>query len=481
MSIFNDGLKKTLVGWFSLVVLLAVVSMGVIVFYSASEALDGAALTHLDSVKIGRADYVVDVLRGDMKALETLAASSDVMDAYELLKEYHDNGGAQEDGTFDVTSNAYMEIVAIIDPYFGNFVKDLGYHDLMFICKDHGHIMYSVLKESDLGQNLGEGELKDTNLAKLWSYVVSTGKATIVDFSSYGPSGDQVGLFIGAPVFSASGELEAVLALQLDVVQINSIMNNSTGMGDTGESYLVGTDRLMRSDSRFAKDSTILKQKVDSVAVDAAFAGESGTDVITDYRGIQVLSSYAPMNLNQKLGADFDWAIIAEQDTSEAFAAVRDMLILTLIAGGVVLIVSIGIGLVAANGIVRPLIRLKTTANKVAEGDLSIEIEASRRNDEIGDLSRSFGMMVASLRKQTQQIATNLASLASSITQLSATSTQLGSSTTETATSVSEVATTMEELRQTTQIANEKAQSVSEESERTVQVYGMKWNTWPKA
>ena len=100
-------------------------------------------------------------------------------------------------------------------------------------------------------------------------------------------------------------------------------MSEREGLGKTGETYLVGSDLLMRSDSYLdpihhsvkASFTDPIKGKVDTIAVSDSLKGESGSKIIMDYNNNLVLSSYLPIQLE-----GFTWALIAEIDMSEAFA-----------------------------------------------------------------------------------------------------------------------------------------------------------------
>ncbi len=99
---------------------------------------------------------------------------------------------------------------------------------------------------------------------------------------------------------------------------INGIMLEQAGLGETGETYLVGEDKLMRSDSRFEAD-TIMSKTIDTETVNLALEGKAGTTEIMDYRNKLVISSYDEVDV---LGTH--WAIIAEIDDAEVAAgAVR--------------------------------------------------------------------------------------------------------------------------------------------------------------
>src|SRR3546814_6990002 len=103
----------------------------------------------------------------------------------------------------------------------------------------------------------------------------------------------------------------------MPIGRINQVMQSAAGMGESGETYLVGPDHLMRSDSRFSAESTILKTKVDGETVTAALAGEIGVREVVDYLGNPVLSVFRPIAFE---GAR--WAIIGEIDIAEMMVPV---------------------------------------------------------------------------------------------------------------------------------------------------------------
>ncbi len=89
-------------------------------------------------------------------------------------------------------------------------------------------------------------------------------------------------------------------------------------MGETGETYLVGNDSLMRSQSRFIRQSTLLSQRADTPSVKSALAGFGGAHVIDDYRGVPVLSVYSPVDFGGQ-----PWVLLAEIDHDEILGQVN--------------------------------------------------------------------------------------------------------------------------------------------------------------
>ena len=100
--------------------------------------------------------------------------------------------------------------------------------------------------------------------------------------------------------------------------------------GDSGETYLVGRDHLMRSDSRFSEVSTTLETEVESSTVERALALQTGVDFTDDYRGVRVLSAYGVFSLD-----GLDWAVMAEIDREEVLQSVADLRLSIPILGAV--------------------------------------------------------------------------------------------------------------------------------------------------
>ncbi len=94
------------------------------------------------------------------------------------------------------------------------------------------------------------------------------------------------------------------------------MMTQRPGLKESGETYLVGQDQLLRSDSRFTPETDVLKRKVDTQASREALAGKTDAKIIKDYRNVSVLSAYAPV----EVASGIRWALIAEIDKAEAMA-----------------------------------------------------------------------------------------------------------------------------------------------------------------
>jgi len=271
-------------------------------------------------------------------------------------------------------------------PHFREFLELKGYYDI-FLIRPDGELVYSVFKEADFATNLTKGKWADTDLGRVFSDTMALSSPkdiAFTDFSPYAPSADAPASFIAHQVRTESGELLGVIAFQMPISRINSIMNVSVGMGETGETYIVGQNGLMRSDSRFSEESTILKTRVNEDAIRDALAGKSGIHEILDYRGIPVISAYMPIQFN-----GVDWIILGEIDTAEAFAPVYRALMIAALIVALVTVLGIVGSIFFARSVTNPIKKIVGNLGSLADGKLDTEIFGTRRADEIGDIAKA--------------------------------------------------------------------------------------------
>lgn len=213
--------------------------------------------------------------------------------------------------------------------------------------------------------------------------IQNTGSFGLADFAPYEPSQGQPASFVAKPVKDKDGNPLYYVALQLSLHSIDEMMQLREGLGETGETYLVGQDYRMRSDSYLDKAGrsvaasfagTIQQNGVKTRASERALAGESGVEEISDYNNNPVLSAYSPI----KVGAT-QWAIIAELDSSEAFESVNEIRRSTYIALGISLLATLVLAFYLANAIRKPLggepKDMMSLAERIAHGDLTHEFE----------------------------------------------------------------------------------------------------------
>ncbi|MEA2092147.1 MAG: cache domain-containing protein, partial [Campylobacterota bacterium] len=357
----NMTIKKQLIIALLFVGITPFLIMGITSYIKSDAALDSEAHAKLEmarDLKKAQLESYVGFVDG---AIGMLGQSADVNTIFDALVHLHDKHHVGASEPFHITGESDVKkVYKKYDNYFKSFIDKYKLYDLFILCKPHGHVMYSVAKEGDLGENLKVGQLRDSGLGEAWREAVSKRRTVFVDMRPYAPSGDAPAMFMGTPIVGADGEMKGVVAVQLSEKAINEIMQTRAGMGEAGETYLVGSDKLMRSDSfldptnhsikaSFANPST---GSVDTDASNAALAGKTGTEIVIDYNGHPVLSSYTEVDF-----FGVKWALLAEIDESEVFGALYDSRNSAIIMGLVFLAVIIAIALFLGRFISNPIIR----------------------------------------------------------------------------------------------------------------------------
>lgn len=313
-------------------------------------------------------------------------------------------------------------------------MRSMRLYDVFVIDARHGDVIYTAQKEADFATNLDTGPYRNSNLAKAFHLArdnqLGPQGVAVVDFEHYEASFGDPSAFIAAPIV-VDGEIKAVVAGQLSIDDLNATLTSSghwesEGLGKTGEVYLVGSDGLGRSDSRFliedkkgyletlgkldvpktviaaieASNHSILSQKFSTLAVQRALNGETGHDEINDYRGEPVLSAYAPIDV-----AGMRWSIVAEKDVAEAFAPLYALRNSIFVATGLMAILITFFSMLSSRYFLGPIARLQAGVARLRAGETRFSIPIAG-TDEFEELVVAFNDMLSELDQRNQVIAT---------------------------------------------------------------------------
>jgi methyl-accepting chemotaxis protein len=287
-------------------------------------------------------------------------------------------------------------------PEIRAFLQKFSYYDIFLVDIKSGNIVYSVFKELDFATSLKNGPYSDTNFAEAFTRAASDlkkGQSYLSDYKLYYPSYEAPASFISSPIYDGNKKV-GVLVFQMPMAEINNIMAERSGMGETGEAYLVGPDKLMRSDSFLdpAHHSVIESFRhpdlgmVDTSAVDHAIAGDTHAEIVTDYNGNPVFSAYTPINV---LG--LKWALLAEIDVAEALAPVNTLQSIMVIVVVIGLFIMAGAALFLGRILAAPISELSNTVKKITStGDFSIRVKNTNK-DEVGQAAAGLNDLLSSL------------------------------------------------------------------------------------
>jgi methyl-accepting chemotaxis protein len=280
----------------------------------------------------------------------------------------------------------YSQLHAKYHPQLRKLLKTRDYYDI-FIFAPNGDLLYTVFKELDYATNLRNGKWKDTDLGKVFKTVADNPTSDAVaftDFTPYAPSFDVPASFIAKRITDAKGNYLGVMAFQMPIAQINKLMQEVSGLGETGQTYLLGSNLKLRNDSTFTKEDDILKATAPELFKKIIGSKEMQHFEATNFLGKQVVAAAQPLNF---LGVE--WALVAEQTSAELFApiaAMRNTILLQLL--GIVAVLSV-LGITLGKSIADPLTRMVKAMQHLAQGDTNVTVPAQDRGDEIGEMSQT--------------------------------------------------------------------------------------------
>lgn len=286
--------------------------------------------------------------------------------------------------------------------FFAKYIEEYGYYDL-FLLNPDGYCYYTVAQEADYQTNLVNGKYSSSNLGKLVRHVLETKEYGVEDFEPYAPSNDDPAAFIAQPLVYED-EIEGIVALQLPDNVINDVMLQRQGMGETGETYLVGSDKLMRSDTFLDPANHSMKTSfanpdkgsINTEAVNDALSGKTGTKRIISYNGNSVLSAYTPLKVGNTT-----WALLAEIDEAEAFAGLSTLKWVIYIIAGVGVGAIIAIAFIVTGSITKPINNVITS---LTLGGEQLESASNQVSDSSQRLAEGATEQASSLEETSSML-----------------------------------------------------------------------------
>ena len=268
----------------------------------------------------------------------------------------------------------------------------VGLFEELFFMGPEGEVLVSTdtgHERQQLGMNdyFTEGMRGEYIQEPSWS--LSLNKMTVVASRPVGAGDEDLG----------------VLAGRANLDSLNAVMLGRAGLGQTGETYLVGSNHRLLTELRSAGYS-IPNAYVHTRGADAAVDGNwGGSATYPGYAGQTVIGVYTWI-------PQLKVALMAEQGEGEALQATRLALWTTGAVALLAALLAIIIGTALIHGIVRPLSELGETAGRIADGELDLSARV-KRDDEIGRLATAFNRMTGRLdelaaSKERQRLAREL-------------------------------------------------------------------------
>ncbi|MDO7977079.1 methyl-accepting chemotaxis protein [Oceanotoga teriensis] len=335
---------------------------------------------HLDSIRILKKEQIEDYFKERKIDLNVFSENKQIKNS---VRDF-----VYAFGEYGVESDLWNDYYNKYSDYTELYANEYNYTDIIFVSKE-GNIVFSAKNKFDLGINIKEFDLNDF-------FMSAENGFGFTDFI-YSDILKEPVMFIGKPVFNEDKSVGFVVFI-INMQPLNDIVHEKVGLGESGEIYIVGSDNKMRSRTYLNDDLDILSQASIVTDVDTGASVEkldkkSRMEIITDYNGKSVLSSYSDIDVY-----GMKWGIMAKINFEEALKSaftIRKIIIMSIsITFFIIIIVSVFF----SNYISKPLKRL-TKIMKKRNLNEKVSVDLMKRKDEVGILTREFFDMVSTLQK----------------------------------------------------------------------------------
>jgi len=447
------------------------------------------------------ADYIADL------------ASANIAVQFSYLSENSNPPGKKHYLEQSKFGSTYDGAHGYYHPNFKLFLEEFGLYDIFLVDNETGNVVYSVYKEIGFATSLIDGAFAESGLGQAFRLAKdSTDKYAvfITDSHAFTPSYEAAAMFISSPVFDSETKPSGVLIYQIPAGRINDVMTHyskweEVGLGLSGETYLVGPDKTLRSESRYMienqdkyieglktigsqQSSTLEKiaqqnsglglQLIESMGAEEVIKGQSGFRQFNNYQNQNVFSAYKPLKIK-----GLNWSIMSEITTDEALASITNLKSDITITAFVSIMIAFILGSISSffliKSIIQPINNTVTLLQGIAqgEGDLRQRLNRSEK-DELGELSEWFDLFISKIQTMFASIGESVSTLVSSSESL-----RQGSENTKTsiltqhneiqqaASAITQMSASAQEVLGNVQTAADKAQAtlkLSEEGEGTV-------------
>jgi methyl-accepting chemotaxis protein len=284
-----------------------------------------------------------------------------------------------------------------------NFAEKFPYYEAVLVANKYGG---PILSTDGIKANISDRDYFQSALE---------GKPAISDALISRGTGNIIIVF-AVPIYDAQNNVIAVVVGTAPTNNIEGIIE-SARPGESGDIYLVNQNQLYISPSRFEEEALKLglienrsekELSATHIAAQEALLGNSGIQEYENALGKEVIGAYTAI-------PQTGWAIIAEQETDEAYQGAYKISFLTFIVAIVTAFVVIGLAGYFSTRLTIPINHLSQTAEQLSLGEIHISNEdntflqkISKRKDEIGHTAVAILEMIAYFKSMTD-VATHIA------------------------------------------------------------------------
>lgn len=413
-------IRTKLLTAFALISIILTTAIGSLSYFNARDALQNEAFKGIEALRETQASQIQAWMASRQRDVQLLAENPDVVSSSAALKNAMDTSNAYGDtqeARVNGLRNAYLFKPDLNDdvseygatharfhPFYQKTRAIYEYDDILIVANT-GRVVYSVQKQIEFATNLLD--TPDAPLTQIFVNALNqTERVVFTDFIYYEPSQRPIAFF-ATPIFRAQN-LQGILIMKVPIDGLNALLSQREGLGNTGETYIVGSDSLFRTDSRFLDalnvSTTILNPdvRVDTDAIRSGLDGNSQTQVIRNYRNIYVVSAWRPLYLDGGT-QPIVWIVIVEKENAEIIQPANDLLTTIIFISITAMIIVLSFAYWISQQISMPIQELTQVAEKIRTGNFGARAHINN-TDEVGILSGTFNEMTDQLAQSIHDL-----------------------------------------------------------------------------
>lgn len=207
------------------------------------------------------------------------------------------------------------------------------------------------------------------------------------------PTTQKGAVTVATPILDNQGDRMAALVVDLDLDEVDTLIRENTGLGETAETYLVSRVRgktvfISKQATPEAGDTLDLANII-SDGIERAINQQSGFGRYTNYQGVPVVGVYRWL-------PEQNLALMAEISQAQAFLPAQQLASNILVIGFLSSGVLLAAVYVLSRRITRPILAIGTAATRLAAGDLTQTVPVLT-DDEVGKLAQTFNQIASQL------------------------------------------------------------------------------------
>ncbi|WP_053084507.1 hybrid sensor histidine kinase/response regulator [Catenovulum maritimum] len=399
------SIKHTLILWFLILSIAPLILVSWLNFQSASQDLVKAASSQLENTSRLSIQFIKNWFDYRFMDLEAQAESeTNTRFLIELKQMLEQENTSPPDF---VESYSWTKLTHKLGSDLVKYNYNYDYVYDLFLIDDNGNILFTVVKESDLGQSLlSSPELATSGLSQAYRYSLTTGKPAFSGIERYAPSNGELAGFITAPIINDNAEIIGVFAIQLRLDRIFNLLINHRENNNQINYYLINEQGLLYTPINTNNWNQVLSSQVLTPPI-RQWQTALQSNQILNHENIRT-NTYIGPDSTPVIGtlhpikiANQNWALISEVNEDIALAPAKNLAYLGILLLFITSLLVVIVAIYRAKNITQPLSKLAKASMRVASGETNQQVEIIE-NNEIGKLAYAFNHMLT-VRKQHEE------------------------------------------------------------------------------